>query len=293
MKKFIYVILAAMLAVSCDGKDGDKDKNKDLLLEDKYTVTCQPDSELSAPIFSGNKDYSVSVTDESIAEVTTEASETGSGRLVISPKKVGVTTATVTDNVTGQEREITVEVVNAYFSFSVDRIVSIVTSEDDDTHAEVTAAVNDYSAGLDPDLYYCMVRNNDNRLYVFDSAADAETGDFLYRGKFSFDMTEEGYIIRFVYAKDDEPVSITCSIYDTALLEVVNKFFSVGWNIPKTRLDTPPVGTWDINIIEMLTSKYITDYPELTFAGIGYNLSGLYPMDPAIDTELLQDEILE
>lgn len=278
--KLFFPFLICLVLTSCDNDDDDKIYDL-TFAHNSYAITLGQNTPIS--FRSGNLDYTFSSSDEEVATVTyTPPAHVGFGDIVLTGKKKGTTTVSVTDNVTKQKVELTITVVDAYLSLTnfQNEIQVEINNETDKAFIEKDIKENSF---LKEDYIYSLVKNEDKTFYMFSSSKDMNEGKYVYTGTYEFEERESAPYLVFSYKEGDKNVIHTYKMGDTGI-PIISAFFNLGWNF--IRATSPPL--YMLSLDEGLTESYKSNYPNLTNASINAQMRLNFTMYPEMPAELLK-----
>lgn len=301
LKASFAALSAIFLLASCDTNEPEpapEPAPKDLeLAMQEFSLTYLSGQSYAVwlDVVSGNGDYVVEVDNESV--LTAEAGTEGysSGKIIITPLKLGKTGITVTDTVTGQDARVEVSVIDSYLRISLSNSPDIIMDIDDpELKAEIEAKV--LSGMTLPDDYcYSLINDGGNTLFVYKSSLDYYNGKYSATGTYTFEIDEsKGNYAKFTLtdAGNTDGSPVTLYLAHLSLSGNLNSFFAAGKIVPeegsRAYFNPSPSFLW----VQDLTAALSADYPSLKACVAHYYVSGAYDI-PAVAPYLTNTPLTE
>lgn len=229
------MVIASFASCSNNNEDG-KDIIKDFALE-RESIVITNGQPASLKVLSGNNDYTVSF-DEAIIESSRRvSSDENYGSIPLIGKVNGETTIRVRDNITGQDAEVNVKVVDAYMSLTcLGHYPAIGLDKYDKPTEEAIKNSIMGKASIPAESIFILVKNDGKSFYFFESEADYKKGEIAFSGTYEFTLIDNVPYITYKYMKDRGEIVLTSQISNDAnnvsSIIAMNDFFNLKWDIP-------------------------------------------------------------
>lgn len=240
------------------------------------------------PIYSGNKSYILTPGDAGIFKAEYRPA-TGSydrtGDIRIEGSKKGTTTLTVKDNVSGETVVLDITVTRKYLNLNMKHTYPTIDMEDKEGKNKLSLEVKDDILHA-KDYVVTLLANEgndlENKAYLFNSPKEARTGEILLEGNYQFERKGDDYLLYLSFKDGDKIISHKFNILDGEYI------FSSLVNYLKVISDEKKEDAYyisaKIRLLEDLTDKYKSNYPELKNISLTVNMyASVHNWDVAID----------
>lgn len=161
-------------------------------------------------VASGNQQYSLSGFDEAIISPAVSNTDFPAGVIYITGLKKGKTEMTVKDEVSGQEVQLTIHVVDPFLVMEASDVFPMIKDQNDETARAIWEHVRTEPQGFfgfETREVLVLQQNADNRFWVFKNGEDAARGITHKSGKFTLTFSYGGpNRLRLDYEDSDEPI---------------------------------------------------------------------------------------
>lgn len=259
---FLSLLLSCVL-LSCDKKEKELEIRNLYIGNSSYSVGVKASNYI--PIYSGNKNYTLTPGDASIFKAEYRPA-TGSydrtGDICIEGSKKGTTTLTVKDNVSGETAVLDITVTRKYLNLYMNYAFPSIDMEDKVDKNKLSLEVKGDILHTKDYVVTLLANEGDNlenKAYLFNSPKEAQTGEILLAGNYQFERKGDDYWLYLSFKDGDKTISHKFNIFRG---EYIFPSLVSYLNVASGEKETDYISE-EIRLLEDLTDKYKSDYPEL------------------------------
>lgn len=245
----------------------------------------------------GNKDFTYTVEDEEIAEITYHPGNIAQegatilfedGVFILKGLTKGETAIRIKDNINGQEETVSVSVTEGYVTLRTEQTDIEIVYGDEDTEEEIKAIIREEHL-FTGSAILTLINREENNFHFFDLPEDMEDGMGPYPGMHGYHeitLAEEGSEVIISYEDHDYIFSLK---FHGDTKHRFTEIFGINFqakekadNFNNTEYRKSPYPWPEVYMTRDVTDLYKSDYPDLTRATIVHTTRLIMPFYPVM-----------
>ncbi|MFC3196455.1 hypothetical protein ACFOET_02390 [Parapedobacter deserti] len=273
----------ALFILSCKNEETLEVKDLQFIQETYYV----PEGDyVNVHVASGNQQYSLSGFDEDLISPMVSNTDFPAGSIYVNGLKKGKTAITVKDEVSGQEVQLTIHVVDPFLALEVSDVIPMIKNEDYETVQAIREQVRTEPQrffGFETREVLILQQNADNQFWVFKNEEEAARGTVHKSGKFTLTFSYGGpNRLRLDYEDSDEPIEYALFAPNQTVFSSLLRWSqngepensaanvqsnalrsSIGSKSAEIRQNTSPVENYELFLIKDFTAIFKETHPEV------------------------------
>src|SRR5690606_10764880 len=185
-------VFSALFILSCEKEKSAEIKDLEFLQETYYISEGE---NFNIRVSDGNKKYSLGGFDDELIAPMVSITDFPAGAIYVNALKKGTTVITIKDDVSGQEAELTIHVVDPFLAMKVGDIMPVIKDGEFETGQAIWDKVRSepqHFSDFEAQGVLVLQQNADNRFWLFKNEEDAARGEIHASGKFTLEFSFAG-----------------------------------------------------------------------------------------------------